>query len=148
MQWTNIGGQLLPVDSLHGLLHKIKDNFIQSWEEVHQLYEENGNLYSEQKLQHAYASLLELQGTEKLDRAEFKKLLLQTLEIKKWMVKNIHDSRAKDYQNEFRKMVYDNEKEMAVVVGKLEDNVFINQQKEELERFKASVENIIGVFKL
>ncbi|HLP11916.1 MAG TPA: DUF4954 family protein, partial [Flavobacteriales bacterium] len=148
LQWSNIGGQLLPVDSLQGLLHKIKDGFIQTWEEVHELYEENGKVYSEQKLQHAYASLLELMNIEQLDAAAFKKLLLHTLNIKEWMVKNIYHSRAKDYQNEFRKMVYDNEKEMEVVVGKLEDNVFINQKKEELENFKTSVENIISEFRL
>jgi hypothetical protein len=148
LQWANIGGQLLPVNSLQGLLHKIKDNLIQSWEEVHQQYEENSTKYSEQKAQHAYACLLELLKIEKLDAADFKKLLLLALDIKEWMVKNIYDSRAKDYQNEFRKMVYDNEEEMAVVVGKLEDNVFINQQKEEFTTFKTSVENIISLFKL
>ena len=136
------------MNSLQGLLNKIKDNFIQSWEEVHQLYEENSNLYSEQKLQHAYASLLELLETDKLTSAEFKKVMLQALNIKEWMVKNIHNSRAKDYQNEFRKMVYDNDKEMEVVVGRLEDNIFINQQTKELACFKTSVETIIENFKL
>lgn len=148
LQWTNIGGQLVAVNSLQSILQKIKDNSVQTWEEVHQLYEENGAIYSEQKLQHAYSSLLELLRLENLDAAGFKKLLFRALDIKEWMVKNIYNSRAKDYRNEFRKMVYDNEEEMAVVVGKLEDNVFINQQKEEFARFRASVENIIGVFEL
>lgn len=148
LQWTNIGGQLLPVDSLQGLLNKIKDNFIQTWSEVHEFYEESSRGYAEHKQQHAYASLLELLEMEILNASTFKNLLLRALNIKEWMVKNIHGSRAKDFQNEFRKMVYDNEREMEVVVGKLEDNVFINQQKEELERFKTSVENIISEFRL
>jgi len=63
-------------------------------------------------------------------------------------VQNIYDSRAKDFQNEFRKMVYGNEKEMEVIVGRLEDNVFISQQKEEFAQFRNSVENIITLFRL
>jgi hypothetical protein len=148
LQWANTGGQLLPANSLQNILQKIKNGAIQSWEEVHQVYEENGEIYSEQKLQHAYTSLLELLKIEKLDAPVFKKLLFQALDIKEWMVKIIYDSRAKDYQNEFRKMVYGNEEEMEIVTGKLEDNVFINQQKEEFVRFRSSVENIIDLFKL
>ena len=58
------------------------------------------------------------------------------------MVENIYNSRAKDYQNEFRKMIYASESEMEQVVGKLEDNVFINQQREELEIFQSTVRKI------
>jgi hypothetical protein len=148
LQWENAGGQLLPVTSIQTALGKIKDNSIQSWEEVHEWYEENGNIYFEHKFQHAYASLLEMQKAEKLDAACFKNLLVQALDSKEWMTKTIYDSRAKDYQNEFRKMVYGSEQEMEMVVGRLEENVFINQQKEELAVFRASVENIISRFKL
>ncbi len=52
------------------------------------------------------------------------------------MTKAIYDSRAKDYSNPFRKMAYDNEEEMNAVVGKLEDNSFINDQKQDLEKFR------------
>jgi hypothetical protein len=148
LEWTNIGGQLLPMNSLNNLLKSIKDNSIKSWNEVHLFYEENGGLYNEQKLQHAYASLLELTGMERLDGACFKSLLVRALNVKDWMMKNIYDSRAKDFQSEFRKMAYGNENEMDAVMGKLDENVFINRQKEEFISFKNSVERIIDQFKL
>jgi len=146
--WTNIGGQLLPAKSMESLLQKIKSSSVQSWDEVHRFYQESGRMYSEQKLQHAYASLLELLKLEGLNASELKTLLYRALEIKEWMVERIYDSRAKDYQNEFRKMIYDSEQEMETVVGKLEDNVFINQQKEALAQFRSSVKNIIDRFGL
>jgi Domain of unknown function (DUF4954)/Domain of unknown function (DUF6819) len=148
LQWVNIGGQLLPVSSVQTLLKEIKNNDIRSWKDVHTFYEQNGKLYSDQKLQHAYASLLEVTGIEKLNPTEFKKLLFKALDIKEWMTRNIYESRAKDYQNEFRKMVYNSEEEMDNVIGKLDDNVFINLQKEELSKFRCSVEKIIGLYKL
>ncbi|HTM91078.1 MAG TPA: DUF4954 family protein, partial [Flavisolibacter sp.] len=139
LQWANIGGQLLPEDFLNTVLQDIKKNSIQSWDELHRFYEESGKAYSKLKFRHAYASLLELLNIEKLDASRFKELLSQTLNIKEWMVKTIYDSRAKDYQSEFRKMVYGSEEEMEVVTGRFEDNVFINHQKEELKQFKSSV---------
>jgi hypothetical protein len=148
VKWINAGGQLVPADSAQRILDGIRNNSIKSWENVHEMYEKNGRVYPEQKLQHAYASLLELMKIEKMNAILFKEIVLKTVEIKEWMVKNIFDSRAKDYQSEFRKMVYDNEQEMEVVTGKLEDNVFINQQKEELQQFRCSVEKILNRFRL
>ena len=66
----------------------------------------------------------------------------QSLATKVWMVQNIESSRAKDYSNPFRKMVYENEKEMGNVLGKLADNSFIKQQKEELKEFREKVNEI------
>jgi hypothetical protein len=148
LQWVNIGGQLLPANSLNTVLQDIKSNTIQSWDELHKVYEGSGKIYGEQKLQHACASLLELLKIEKLEASLFKDLLLKAQNIKEWMVKIIYDSRAKDYQSGFRKMVYGSEEEMEVVTGRLEDNVFINQQREELKEFKCSVEKIISLFRL
>jgi signal peptidase I len=148
LQWVNIGGQLLPANSLNSVFKDIKSNTIQSWDELHKIYEGSGKIYGEQKLQHACASLLELLKIEKLEASLFKDLLLKAQNIKEWMVKTIYDSRAKDYQSGFRKMVYGSEEEMEVVTGRLEDNVFINQQREELKEFKCSVEKIISLFRL
>jgi hypothetical protein len=142
--WENVGGQLLPKNSLDQLLQGIKNNSIPTWDAVHAFYETEGNAYADQKLQHAYASLLEVLQIKpaQLNKTMLKELLQRALSIKEGMVSNIIDSREKDYQSEFRKMLYDNEAEMEKVIGKLDDNIFIAQQKEELERFKISVKNI------
>lgn len=144
LEWQNIGGQLLPKPSLEKLLSDIKDGKISSWNEVHSFYQVNGKLYAEQKLQHALASLFEVLQIDNsgFSAERFSSLLQQAMEFKTWMVDKIFESRAKDYQNAFRKMVYDNEKEMEQVVGRLEDNVFINQQQEELKRFRHSIQKI------
>jgi hypothetical protein len=149
-EWSNLGGQLIPRNAVDSLLRNIKSGTINSWVEVHDFYRKNGQLYKSQKLEHAFASLLDLLNIsrEQFTPALFKELMQQYLEIKEWMVKNIYDSRAKDYQNEFRNMVYDNNKEMEEVVGALEDNVFIQQQTEELEAVRNTVESIVERFQL
>ena len=138
----NIGGQLILSSSLQTLLKDIKENKIKNWDDVHSFYQQNAGLYNAQKQQHAYASLMEISGLNRLDRQDFLSFLDEALNTKEWMTKNIYESRAKDYQNEFRKMIYDNEEEMVNVIGSLEDNVFINKQQKDLENFRALVEKI------
>jgi len=58
---------------------------------------------------------------------------------KEWMAKGIYDSKAKDYSNPYRKMVYETTAEMNAVVGKLEDNSFIKDQVIELKHFKKEI---------
>ena len=62
------------------------------------------------------------------------------------MTAGIYESRAKDYRNPFRKMVYDTEAEMEKVIGKLKDNSFIGQQQEELKEYKKQVTELITRF--
>nr|MBA2746505.1 DUF4954 family protein [Flavisolibacter sp.] len=144
LQWTNLGGQLFPQEQVASLFSGIKAGSMQTWEDVHQFYSENANQYKDQKLQHAFAALLELDGLSKsgFTRERFEHYLDDTLQFKEWMVAHIKRSREKDYENPFRKMVYENEEEMEAVMGSLEDNVFINQQFEELELLRSDIENL------
>ena len=148
VDWLNIGGQLIPKPDVETLLKNIKSGEVKSWNEIHQFYQQNGKLYSEQKLQHAFASLLEIL---RIDRSQFHAelfadLLQQALETKTWMMQNIYNSRAKDYQSEFRLMVYDNKTEMENVIGKLDDNIFISQQQQELATFIKTVDHLTQKF--
>jgi hypothetical protein len=150
LQWINLGGQLMPANSVETLISEIKFKQIESWEEIHDFYLKNGALYAEQKLQHAFASLLQILhlDSSQFTPALFSQLLQQLLATKQWINQNIYESRAKDYQNSFRKMVYENEKEMEAVVGKLEDNIFIKQQNEEWENLRKTVAEVVSRFKL
>jgi hypothetical protein len=149
-KWMNIGGQLMPEPDMKTLIRSIHSGKIKSWDEVHAFYIDSSNKYPELKRQHAFASMLEILNLPqaKFNKKIFKQLLQEAITTKEWMTRNIYESRAKDYQNEFRKMVYDTEKEMDKVLGKLKDNAFINQEQEELKRFKKQIAAIIKNFSL
>jgi hypothetical protein len=70
-------------------------------------------------------------------------LLLQSIGTREWMTKGIYDSRAKDYSNEFRQMVYSGMEEMNQVIGKLEDNSFIKQEMDNLKNYKSQINKLI-----
>ena len=148
--WLNVGSQLLPQASVDTLLKRIRTGKIESWNEVHEFYRKNGELYKDQKLQHAFASLLEINklASSKFNKKNFKTLLEQALATREWMTKAIYDSRAKDHHNEFRTMVYDNQQQMDKVIGKLDENEFINQQSAELKSFRIKIEELGRLYQL
>ena len=144
-RWLNAGGQLIPEPTLNTLRKNIQTGKITSWDDIHEFYKTSSQLYQEQKLQHAFASLLEIC---KLNPADFNKkifaeLIQQTLATGEWMVKGIYDSRAKDYHNPFRKMVYDNKKQMDTVIGKLEDNSFMKNKIAWWKGFRKETSDVI-----
>ncbi len=91
------------------------------------------------------ASLLEILKLtpRRFTKKVFLKLLQQSMLTKEWMTNAIYESRAKDYQNPFRQMVYSTEQEMEKVIGKLKDNTFIVQQSEDTAAFSKKAAGII-----
>ncbi len=147
-EWKNIGGQLIPKTEVEKLKNKIKTNKINSWSEVHDFYRQAGNDYEKDKLVHAYTSLFEIENitSRQFTPEYFKTLLQKSVNTKTWMAKGIYESRAKDYTNPFRKMIYETNEEMNAVVGKLEDNQFIQDQFAELESYKKAVKSLMKKF--
>ncbi len=144
LNWTNIGGQLIPQKNVDGLLAKIKNNTIDSWDQVHAFYESESEKYNSRKDNHALYCLENIteKPLSKLSAAQFINWLDAYLEIKTDITARIQNTRAKDYANPFRKMVYENEAEMNAVVGALEDNGFINDQNKALDQLKTELTEI------
>jgi hypothetical protein len=148
--WLNVGGQLIPVKDTDAFRKKVRENKIQSWDAVHAWYGEQGAKYAQQKTLHALASLEEVTGfsIKKITPQQLKQLLRKTVETKQWITEAIYTSRAKDYNNPYRKMVYNTKQEMENVLGSLEKNSFIKQQRDELITFIQKVEQLIVTFNL
>jgi hypothetical protein len=145
-EWTNVGGQLIPLAEIILFSKKITSGKIKSWDDLHLFYQQQADLYSTQKLAHSMAALQAGTGLQikKMGKEEFKNLLRAAILTKEWMTQGIYQSRAKDYTNQFRKITYDNQQEMDEVTGKLEDNAFIKQQNEELIKYKKQIENCLN----
>jgi Domain of unknown function (DUF4954) len=149
-KWINLGGQLVQQEEVEKLKYSIKAGKTKDWDELHQFYKAKGDAYPQDKLNHAYTSLLEILNitSRQFTPALFKTLLLQAVATQEWMCKGIYSSREKDYTSPFRKMVYDTNEEMNKVTGRLEDNSFIQQKLAELDGFKKAVKAMIKRLKL
>jgi hypothetical protein len=148
--WMNVGGQLILRSEIDKLNKQIVAGRIKDWDAVHNFYAQQGKNYQSEKLAHAMAAVREVFdiNLKKASPGIIKSLLHQSITTKEWMVKEIYESRAKDYRNPFRKMVYETTEAMNKVVGKLEDNSFIKQEQKALEEYKKDIHQLVTKLKL
>ena len=139
--WLNVGGQLMPEKSVNDLRTKVHSGSIKSWDDVHDYYAQEGKKYPLQKMQHALhaLSVIENISLKKASKETIVSLLHKALNTKEWITDSIVNSRAKDYENPFRQMVYESPEEMNKVIGSLEENSFIQLQQKELSSFKKKI---------
>jgi hypothetical protein len=140
-EWQNIGGQLVPAEDVKKMITRIISGKITSWNQLHNWYRLEATAYPEKKALHALALLKSITGEHpaKIKVETWKVLFDETLATRQWLVKNSYESRQKDYTNPFRLMMYDSKEEMEKVIGKLDDNEFIQQERMELSNFATIV---------
>jgi hypothetical protein len=148
--WVNVGGQLILRSEVDKQIKGVRAGRIKGWEEMHAFYAQQGKNYAADKLAHALAILKEVFGIniKRASAATIKQLLQQSVATREWMVKGIRQSRAKDYENPFRTMVYENAAAMEKVIGKLSENSFIKQEQKALETYRKDIAQLIRKFKL
>ncbi|MDR3714054.1 MAG: DUF4954 family protein [Puia sp.] len=146
--WRNIGGQLITETSLKKLILGIHSGRIRSWASVHQFYSTQGAQYPADKLAHALAAFRQVYGIDlkKATQPVFSDLFRKSIRTREWLVKNIYESREKDYRNPFRRMPYSVPEEMETVLGALKDNNFIKQEREACRTYTLEVEEILAMW--
>lgn len=145
--WLNAGGQLIPEAEIHRLIRDIENGKLENgWLQVHAFYKAQAALYPTRKLRHALRALMEIRGfaAAAVDGPLIRELLTLAADIKSWIATSVYASKAKDYENPFRTMVYTSTEEMEAVVGALKDNPFINEQLKDAEAFKSTVGQLIN----
>lgn len=147
--WVNIGGQLFTQTELDLLLHKIHVGKIKSWENVHSFYSDAASNYTEQVLSHAVACIMELEGIKKrsFTASKLAEMLNKFLAINENVFNGIIQSREKDMNNPFRKMVYESDLEQEKVLGKQSENSFIKEKSIERKQLINDVNIVLGQLK-
>lgn len=146
--FRNAGGQLMLDSDIQELIDRICNGDYTDWDRVHEFYKDKSNAYPKDRFDHSFASLLEILEIDQhgFSKKLFLQLLKESVETSTWILEQIIASRTKDYNNPFRKMVYETNAEMDKVLGKLEDNNFILEQKNELKAFTQKIEAMLASF--
>lgn len=140
--WANLGGQLMPADDADRLRADIGSGKLDSWEQIHQRYNELWEKYPFEKQRHAFAVLREIGGSEKLDKKRWFEMLDEAVEIQRYIRDKVYESRNKDFDNPFRRATYRNIEEMTAAIGTIEDNSFVKQVRNETEEFEKKIEAV------
>ena len=134
--WVNLGGQLVMVDDFKTLRADIKSGKIDDWHGVHERYDELWEKYPLDKQAHAFATLLELLGVEKLTPELWSGALDEAVDIQRYICDQTYTSRKKDDENPFRQITFATTAEMKAVLGTAEDNSFVKQVRRETKEFE------------
>jgi NDP-sugar pyrophosphorylase family protein len=125
--WINFGGQLMVLEDVDQLRKDIVDGVLDSWDAIHARYNEIWQRYPEDKLRHAYLSLRFVLGAKRIGPEEWKLALTREKDIIRYIETQVAASRAKDYDNPFRKATFGSDGEMVAAYGPIEDNSFIRK---------------------
>jgi hypothetical protein len=136
-RWVNCGGQVMAAEDLEILRAEIKSGKLDSWEAVHARYNELWSRYPEQKARYALHALERALGSpvQSMDRRAWKPLLSAAKASFSYICESSYASRQKDYEDPFRRMVYESDEEMLAVLGKVEDNSFLVDLKRETKAY-------------
>ena len=145
--WINLGGQMMMKEDVDKLRDDINNNVINSWDEIHNRYNEIWARYPKDKMKHACLSLYFLMQTKEINDEMFCELLKKAIDIQNYICEQVYLSRKKDYDNKIRNSIFRNEDEKIAVVGALDDNSFVKQIRNETEEFKSRIEKVISIIK-
>jgi hypothetical protein len=144
LEWVNLGGQLVPAAKAAALMAAIRRGKFRSWEEIHGEYE---RLYGEYPLDRALNALQVLRflsgspegtgGDRVISAGEWNRLVEEAVALRRFIDEQVYVTKLKDYTDPFRSVTYRNKAEQEAVLGKIEDNPFIQTCREETRRFTA-----------
>ena len=141
-EWSNLGGQLMQTSDLDQLRADIRNGKLDSWEAIHNRYDDIWDRYTIDKLRHAYQSLCYLLETETVTNEMWSDVLKRAIGIQQYICDQVYQTRKKDYDNIYRKQTYRNDDEMIAAIGPLEENSFIKQVRGETDDFNNKIEQL------
>ncbi|MFW6099989.1 MAG: DUF4954 family protein [Bacteroidota bacterium] len=140
--WVNLGGQIMQQEDVDRLRSDIGSGKLNTWQEIHNRYDELWGKYSLDKQKHAFATLCALYGTDNFTQDQWKEALDKAADIQQYVCDQVYLTRKKDYDNTFRQSTFRNMDEMTAALGTVDDNDFIVKVKKETEAFKKQIKDM------
>jgi len=136
-RWTNLGGQIVPAEDAEALRADVVSGRLDGWDAVHGRYNELWAAYPRRKARYGLFAIEQALDVSvpAMDREAWRSLLASMRTMASSISEAAHASRRKDYEDPFRRMVYESEAEMEAVVGSLDDNPFLEDLRRRTEAF-------------
>lgn len=147
-RWINVGGQIIPEDKVNELFDLIKTKKINSWDEVHQFYDECQKNYSIWKVRYAIYVLETLYSRpiNEFSAEIYQDIIKDVLTVSNYIYENSLFSREKDYTDYFRTITYSSKEEMTAVIGTINDVSFLKELEKSTKEFNSSLETLFSEF--
>ncbi len=139
--WENLGGQLVPVDSLESILARMERREITDWNELHDQYALLGERYPADKARHAWSVFAYLVRNGHA-AAGLSRLLASVRDLSYTVERRVLESREKDYTNSFRRATFRSPGEMRAVVGEAGSNPFVRTLAGTMETLRSRIDTL------
>jgi NDP-sugar pyrophosphorylase family protein len=137
--FRNMGGQLVSEGQIRSLIQKIEEERIDTWDAIHTQYDQWWELYPLVKATVALQALQRISQTIELDKSHWESLVSRFTVLCDQNAFEVYRSRKKDFEDPFRKIVYRNDEEMIAVLGKTDENPFVQESRRAMESLKELV---------
>lgn len=136
-EWSNLGGQIVPKEKVSELCDLVKQGRINSWNEVHEFYNQVQSEYDNLKARYAVHILefLYSRPAEKFDKEIYIDIKSDVSKMAETILKYSIESREKDFTDYYRCMPYSSKEEMTAVLGTLKDNDFLQDLSRDTVKF-------------
>jgi NDP-sugar pyrophosphorylase family protein len=136
-RWVNCGGQIIAEADLDALRADIVSGKLGSWEAVHTRYDELWAGYRKGKARYALFALERALAMKvgSMGMEGWRSLLSSAKATFTSVCDSAWSSRRKDYEDPFRKMMYESDEEMIAVLGRIEDNSFLNDFRKQTKEY-------------
>jgi NDP-sugar pyrophosphorylase family protein len=142
LAWVNMGGQLVPEEKVDALRAGVRSGLFDSWKDIHEQYDQWWREYPIDRANNAYAVLRILTRLATITEEHWNGLLDEALGIRQYIEEQVYITKEKDYSNEYRGITYRNEAERDAVLGRVDDNAFIQIARKESREFAELVEKV------
>ena len=138
-KWINCSGAVMKENYLTKIMSHVKSGKIKKWTDLYAAFDKLEGGYGETKTKHALDCLTAVLGmpARKIGESEFRDFLKTVPNDCKIILSLTRSSRAKDYADPFRTMVYDSQEEMDAVLGRESDDPIVNSVAEEMSALSA-----------
>jgi len=145
-EWENLGGMLVSRSRLDPVLAKAAQGAYSTWREIRREYIEFARAYPGDKAVYAWCLLGKLYGTAPgangPSRAGLGQVFADLEKLSQLLEERVYDSRAKDWENKFRRATFRSGAEMDAVVGMPSENSFIKAIRNENSELRLALERL------
>jgi hypothetical protein len=147
--WHNLGGQLMPAETLEAIMAGVRSGALAGYDDLHAAYDRAWREYPEQKTRHALFCLCRAGGFSPRDLTEDRiaAILEESAATAERVFEAALSSRRKDYENPFRAVTYRNSEEMRIVLGDLENNAFLEELRLETKNYRERIRRLVRIIK-
>lgn len=133
-EWVNFGGQPTLKKDICTIIDYIKSTpSINNWDNIHVLYRKAWNNYTKDKMIHVLYAITRIFNikADQITETFLRDQVMNTIPICERLISLTKNSRTKDFDDRFKRMVYDSTSEMTSVLGNPEeDNVIVQFEKD------------------